>query len=309
MTVLYADYETDDESRREKLFLGDLFVYRASSATQELCELARRLAEDAFHPFDPETAQFHMQVEDFAKVLAELKPRFIHHERCKALIPRIVESVGGDTDQTYFDVPRLRSSTSDNYLTTGIAYAFHPHRDTWYSAADSQINWWLPIYAIGADCGMAIHPNYFSNIVENTSECYDYYRWNRDSRADAASHIGNDTREQPKAVGEIPLEPDLRVITEPGGMFQFSGAHLHSSIPNQTGKTRFSIDFRTVHREDVAARKGALNVDSECTGTNLRDFLRCSDLSRLPEELVLPYDDGQAPPSGATLTFDANRKD
>jgi hypothetical protein len=44
-------------------------------------------------------------------------------------------------EHVIFDMPRLRSSTSDNYLTTGIAYEWHPHRDTWYSAPQCQINW------------------------------------------------------------------------------------------------------------------------------------------------------------------------
>jgi hypothetical protein len=52
----------------------------------------------------------------------------------------------------------------------------------------------------------------------------------------------------------------------------------------------YSIDFRTVHLDDVTGKKGALNLDSACTGTALRDFLRVSDLSRLPEASVLPYE-------------------
>lgn len=303
MTAIYTDHALDDKSRRNKIYQGDLFVYTPSAATKALCAFARDLVEEAFHPLDAETAQYKLPVEKYVAILAELKPRFIHHERCKELIAEIVEQVGASPDDTYFDVPRLRSSTSDDFLTTGIAYAFHPHRDTWYSAPYCQINWWLPIYEIGADCGMAIHPEYFSNPVSNTSECYDYYRWNKENRANAASHIGTDTREQPKVTEDISLEPDVRIVTAPGGMYQFSAAHLHSSIPNQSGKTRFSIDLRTVHIDDVSSRVGAKNVDSRCTGTNLRDFMRCSDLSRLSEELVLPYDDAPPPPD-AVLTYE-----
>ena len=43
---------------------------------------------------------------------------------------------------------------------------------------------------------------------------------------------------------------------------------------------------------DVAGRKGAPNVDSRCTGTTMRDYLRGTDLSRLPEDMVKLYDDG-----------------
>jgi hypothetical protein len=86
------------------------------------------------------------------------------------------------------------------------------------------------------------------------------------------------------------LEPQIRIVTKPGGIIIFSAAQMHSTVPNTSGKTRFSIDFRTVHFDDVAAMRGAPNVDSACTGTALRDFLRGKDLARLPEELVLPYD-------------------
>ena len=75
-------------------------------------------------------------------------------------------------------------------------------------------------------------------------------------------------------------------------MMVFSGAQLHSSVPNSSGRTRISVDFRTVHRADVEAGRGAPNVDSHCTGTTMRDYLRVSDLERLPAEVIAPYDAG-----------------
>ena len=63
----------------------------------------------------------------------------------------------------------------------------------------------------------------------------------------------------------------------------FSGNQLHSTVPNTSGQTRFSIDFRTVNIGDVRTRREAPNVDSECTGTSLRDFLRVRDFSGCPK--------------------------
>jgi hypothetical protein len=73
-------------------------------------------------------------------------------------------------------------------------------------------------------------------------------------------------------------------------MMVFSGNQLHSSVPNSSGRTRFSIDFRVVDIDDVAAGRGSVNVDSECSGTTLRDFVRASDLAPMPEELAAAYD-------------------
>ena len=75
----------------------------------------------------------------------------------------------------------MRTSTSDAYLTSGIAYAFHPHRDTWYSAPFSQLNWWIPIYpSCNPSNVMAFHPQHWSNPVRNGSRRYNYYEWNQD---------------------------------------------------------------------------------------------------------------------------------
>ena len=86
------------------------------------------------------------------------------------------------------------------------------------------------------------------------------------------------------------LDPQVRVIAPPGGLLLFSGAQMHSSVPNTSGRTRLSIDFRTVQIDDVAARRGAPNVDSECTGTCMHDYLRGTDLSHVPEELYALYE-------------------
>ena len=81
---------------------------------------------------------------------------------------------------------------------------------------------------------------------------------------------------------------------------------MHSTVPNTSGFTRFSIDFRTVHLDDVKTESGAPNIDSECTGTTLRDYLRGTDLSRLPDDVVAPYDT-EPLPENAVLVYEAKQ--
>jgi hypothetical protein len=248
------------------------------------------MAEEALQPYEPETAQYHLPVERYAAILAELKPKFIHHPTSKECIQGIFRELGLDSHKTYFDVPRMRTSTSDDYLKTGIAYAFHPHRDTWYSAPMCQINWWMPIYPIVPENAMAFHPRYWSQPVRNGSAGYNYVEWNRTSRQNAAQFVKEDTRKQPKPEEPMELDPQIRVIAPPGGILLFSGAQMHSSVPNNSGRTRFSIDFRTVNIDDVAVRRGAPNVDSACTGTTMGDYLRGTDLAHVPEEYYALYE-------------------
>lgn len=288
MNVL-LDSGMSDAQRREALYAGNVFVFSPRKAALDLCELARTLIRNAFSGLDPQTAQHEMPVEKYVAVLERLKPEFIHHPESKRLIQEMLRDFGCDERTTYFDVPRMRTATSDAYLTTGIAYAFHPHRDTWYSAPMCQVNFWMPVYDVQPDNVMAFHPQYWDRSIRNTSSVYDYQRWTQTSRFNAAQHVGSDTRVQPKAEVAVEMVPDVRVIAPAGGVMMFSAAQLHSSVPNTSGRTRFSIDFRVVNSDDVDAQRGAVNRDSYCSGTALTDFLRVSDLAHLPSEALERY--------------------
>lgn len=290
MTAIHVDSALSDDDRRAALYEGDVFLYAPRPSTLELIAFAAELATAAFAPLDPQTAQFDMAVEDYAALLAELKPRFIHHPEAKRLIAAMLADFGCDPAVTYFDVPRLRSSTSDDYLTTGIAFAFHPHRDTWYSAPTCQLNWWLPVFPITKENGLAFHPRYWTTPLKNGSALYNYAEWNATSRNIAASQIGVDTRVQPRPEEPVELDPQYRPLVATGGLILFSGAQLHSSVPNTSGRTRFSIDLRTVNVDDVRARRGAPNIDSASTGTTMGDYLRSTDLAHVDPDLIGAYD-------------------
>ncbi|HET6323481.1 MAG TPA: phytanoyl-CoA dioxygenase family protein [Planctomycetaceae bacterium] len=301
MSAILFDAALTDEGRRQQLYHGALLVYSPTPSSLELCKFARDLAREAFAPHDPEEAQFALPVEKYVEILALLKPKFIHHPTCKELIRGILKDFDCDLHKTYFDVPRLRTMTHGDYLTAGLAYAFHPHRDTWFSAPASQLNWWFPVYEIEAENTIAFHPRYWSEGVPNSSRDYNYYKWNQESRREAAKQVKTDTRKQPQALTPIETDSHIRLVCKAGGIIVFSGAYMHSTFPNTSGRTRFSIDFRTVHLDDIVARRGAPNVDSACTGTTLRDFLRGSDLERLSDEVASLYD--VQPPVDGELIF------
>jgi hypothetical protein len=293
MDTVYLDATVGDDARREALYKGQLYVFSPRPSTIALRDHAAAMIEEAFDGIDPALAQYEMPVERYVEICAPLKPRFIHHPETKKLVAAVLEELGCDLEETYLDVPRLRMVTSDGYLTSGVGYAHHPHRDTWYSAPMAQLNWWLPIYEIESESSMAFHPRYWSEPVQNGSADFDYYEWNSSGRKDAAKHVKADTRKQPKPEEELVLDPQVRIVPPPGGIIVFSAAHLHSTVPNVSGRARYSIDFRTVNVADLRAGKAAANLDSHCTGTSLRDFMRGTDLERTPDDVVAQYDTGE----------------
>ena len=295
MNTVYIDPGADEALRRERLYQGQLFVLSPRPSTIALIEHARDMIETAFGGIDPQLAQYEMSVERYVEICAPLKPAFIHNDTTKRLLRNVVEDFGCVLDETYVDVPRLRMVTSDGYLTSGVGYAHHPHRDTWYSAPMAQLNWWLPIYDIETEQSMAFHPHYFDKPIKNGSSEFNYYEWNAVGRKGAATQIKADTRKQPKPEEELEhLEPQLRLVPPAGGIVLFSPAHLHSTVPNTSGRARYSIDFRTVNRTDLELGRSAPNLDSHCTGTSLRDFRRGSDASQLPDDVIARYDDESA---------------
>ena len=301
MSSVMFDPRMPDRMRRQRLFDGDLIVLSPSAESGQMVQHGCRLLTEGFPAGNPRRAQFDMPVEDFAGIVAPLKTSFIHHPDSWQLLAAMVVAAGCDPETTYLDVPRLRISTSDGYLTSGVAYAHHPHRDTWYSAPMAQINWWVPLYEISSDNAMAFHPRYWSEAVENDSARFNYYDWNGNQRKNAAKHIKSDTRWQPHALREIELEPDVRLICEPGAAILFSAAQLHSTVANTSGITRYSFDFRTVNVNDLEDGVAAPNIDSAPTGTSLRDFVRVLDRAPLPEDILTRY--GGALPDGAEAVF------
>jgi ectoine hydroxylase-related dioxygenase (phytanoyl-CoA dioxygenase family) len=167
----------------------------------------------------------------------------------------------------------------------------------------SQINWWIPLYDFESESSMAFHPRYWNQGLLNGSAEFNYYEWNATSRKNAAQHIKQDTRKQPHPEEPIELKPEIRVVCPPGGALLFSAAHLHSTVPNTSGRTRFSMDIRTVHIDDVLSMNGAPNIDSNSPTTSLRDFMRGSDLERVSDEVAAHYD--KAPTVDGELVFKA----
>src|SRR5258708_2281893 len=168
MSNVYLDPNFSDETRRQHLFQGDLLLFSARPSTRAFIAFARELIEQAFAPRNPQLAQFEMPVAEFAAVLTELKPRFIHHPRSKELLQGILTEFGCDLSKTFFDVPKMRSMASGEYLKGGIAKAFDLHRDSWFASPLCQQHWWIPIFEIGPDDVMSFHPRHLREAVANS---------------------------------------------------------------------------------------------------------------------------------------------
>ena len=292
MTTIHLDARLTDAERRERLYAGDIFALPQTAESLAFGAHTWQMICEAFDPIDPATAQDVLSVEEFVERVAPLKTLFTHSAESKRLLREVLRSAGCDLTTTYFDLPKLRIVTHSDYLTSGVGYAYSPHRDVWYSAPPAQVNWWVPVREITPDCALTFHLEYWERPIPNSSEGFNPYVWNSVGRAEAAKHVKSDTRNHPRVIGEMPPLTDLRVVGAANSLLAFSAAQLHSTVPNTSDRTRFSVDFRTINVDDLLSRTGAHFVDSDCTGTTLRDFLNAEDLRPLPEDVIAAYDTG-----------------
>jgi hypothetical protein len=298
--IIYGDPPLSADETRRELYAGNLVVRNGLPGVAAFVEHTRGQLAELFAPHDPEHAHEHYSPEELAKILGVWKPSFIHDPRSKEIVRQIVQEAGFPAEHTYYDVPKPRTAFPEGHLTTGIAYAFPWHRDIWYAAPPQQINWWLPIFAVGPNNAMSFDPVNFERPVHNDSHLFDYYELNA-GRATIAKQVGKEVQARPAGVGHH-TDNEVIVLPPPGSVLLFSAAHLHATIPNTSGRSRFSIDFRTVDARDVVAGQGGPVVDVNCYGTAIRDFHRVADDSAFDEETVVEI--FGAPPEGAQLVYE-----
>jgi hypothetical protein len=299
MPALLTDPDIPAPELRQRLYRGDLVILTRLRALTEFVDYMRDELAALFAPHHPEHAHEHVDPQEMSELLREWKPRWIHAERSRELVRAIIAEAGFEPTFTYYDVPKPRTSFPVGHLTTGIAFAFPWHRDVWYSAPAQQVNWWLPVFPVRETNAMGFDLASFAASVPNTSDGFDYYE-NNARRFDTAKSVGKEAQARPGAIDHTP-GVEVIPVPAPGQVLLFSGAQLHTSIPNTSGVARYSVDFRTVDTRDLIEGHGAPLVDADCTGTAIRDFVSIKDESALDEELVQSI--YGPPPSGSLLVF------
>jgi hypothetical protein len=299
MPSILTDPDIPAEKLRRRLYHGDLVILTRLTALAEFVDYMRGELAKLFAPYDPLHAHEHIEPAEMAEILGAWKPRWIHAGRSCELVRAIIEEAGFEPEYTHYDVPKPRTSFPVGHLTTGIAFAFPWHRDVWYSAPAQQINWWLPVFPVEETNAMSFDLASFARPVPNSSGDFDYYE-NNAKRFSTAKSVGRETQARPGAIEHTP-SVDVIPLPAPGQVLLFSGAQLHTSIPNTSGLARYSVDFRTVDTRDLQDGSGASLVDADCTGTAIRDFVSIKDESPFNEDLVRSL--FGEPPTGAQLVF------
>lgn len=246
--------------------------------------LARILTAPDQSETDPRDFQFLIHPDEFLQRVDEARAAI----RADATIHRLVAELFGATACAgmRFDAVRLRAVQHGAHVIPAAAPAYYVHRDTWYANSPAQWNWWLPVYDVEPAQGFAIFPEYFRRPVDNDSGEFDLADWEASGGFQARSPIGRvfpraKCAEFPAAVtpAEYFLNQDSISGSGPAGsVVIFAAAHLHGTLPNLSGRTRFSLEIRTVRDADLALGRRAPDPDNRSRGSTLASFRRAPDL-------------------------------
>lgn len=249
----------DDELRRELIYGGDLLVFKNVEPMIKLCALTDNLIRKTLGTSDPVRSQFELEPNDYLARVGSLQSLYRGHEQARRLLLAVLEHVGVDLEQTYWDWLYLRVMPHGDGHADRRITKLGFHRDTWSSSVYSQTNWWAPIYPITWGRTIAFYPEYWSRPLANTSAEWDLeeIRAQKSGGTKAAIPLVPEPLEPPDTTSE------LRLVIEPGDLLCFSGAHLHASVLNTTGVARFSVEVRTVDARDELRGRGAPNVDGK----------------------------------------------
>ena len=271
MPIVHLFSEGIDDTRRGTLiYRGDFLIFKNLGSLQQLCERSRQLAREFFRELAPESAQFEMDPETYSKTVASLQETWKGDAGVKELLFASLAEAGVDRERNFRDWLYLRvlpegpqgpDGPNGNDPKGRHLEKIAPHRDTWASNLMQQTNWWTPIYPVTDERTIAFFPEYWSRPIDNTSAS-----WEADGDAPL-----------PLARTAIDPKSELRLVIDPGDLLCFSGAHLHASVPNTSGATRFSTEIRTVNVDDVRASLGAPNVDGANVPSKTNWFKRLSD--------------------------------
>jgi hypothetical protein len=291
---MYTDFPpgTDADALHTALFAGAIARFQALPEMAAVVAFTRAFLEERLAPYDP--VRVHELEGDLGQRCRALQRDYANAAEAKRLWHALFAAAGLDPGRTARDrfILRFQPPVSDRgadraWSRNAGRVAFH--RDTWGSNLYAQINWWAPVYPIDADRTFAFLPELFAQPLANTSEGYDIRDLIERNRGHGRP-VGPGEM-VPRLTEAVDLSAAQPVTIAPGEAILFSSQHAHFGVPNGTGLTRISLDTRTIRLDDIAAGRGAANVDGRGRWISYGMFRRVSDGTSLADVLgVRPFE-------------------
>jgi hypothetical protein len=265
-----------DAELRRALYAGRVFLLAATDESRALVEVARQRLRAELGD-DPRSAHERFDDVELFERVGRVRRALYTEPHAHALLRAMAARAGFDPGETAFDPARLRAIIHGAAQNPRAAPVYYPHRDTWYGHPQSVVTIWTALDDLAEKETFVFYPERFAFPVANDSEVFDYDAW---VARGYSLKIGWQDRDAslraryPGVVGAEDYGAPAGFACEAGAVLVFSGAHFHRTLPQSSGRSRFSLDARLVHLQDHAACLGAPNADARSRGSALRDYVR-----------------------------------
>ncbi|HMV43925.1 MAG TPA: phytanoyl-CoA dioxygenase family protein [Leptospiraceae bacterium] len=259
---------------KKEIFNGKILHKKDILSSYVLKDFVYLFLEKKLCTKDLQTFEKKVSPEKFHQLFSEIKEELTKNLTIKKRIANLLKEFNYKIETTYIDNLRLRCVTSYLHTIDNAKPAFAIHRDTWYANPETQINFWIPIFSVDEKDTFAFYPEYFDKPIQNDSNLFHLENWNLSGGFQANPKFETQ-RIFPEAKVDLPQTSELKIPMQAGELLIFSASHLHGTRPNQTNKTRFSIDFRVIDTSDLS---GAPNIDNFSKGSILSQMWRLSDI-------------------------------
>ena len=155
-----------------------------------------------------------------------------------------------DIYDTYCDQMTIRFSPSIKERARGLLKPVKPHRDTWASNFQHQINWWIPLHDLSITNSIFFIPKYFTKKVKNNSKEWNFELFKK-------GYINTST---PVSIQNFNLVDYKTKKINFGNAFCFSGNHIHGSKLGSF--RRLNLETRTLCTKDLKRFHIPKNVDN-----------------------------------------------
>jgi len=152
------------------------------------------------------------EIMKFQKLIKQSKPLYK-----KFII--FLRDLNFEIHDTYCDQMTIRFSPSRNEDAKGLLKPVKPHRDTWASNFQHQINWWIPLHDLSKQNSIFFIPKYFTKRVKNNSKDWSFELFKQ----------GRIKSSTPVSLQNFsPVDYKTKKLNL-GDAFCFSGNHIHGS--------------------------------------------------------------------------------
>lgn len=267
----HTEYERPpayDAALRERILRqGEMVRVCASDSTRALARFVWMELQRAFECVDPAQAQFRFSAGEYFERLSRLRVELRRHPGSRPLIRGMLQEFRAELGCLRCDFLRLRAVQSGGHRNPLAASAYLLHRDTWYGNPEAQVNWWLAISDVKEEEGPGFFPDLYQTPVKNSSALFDYDMWKK-----LGGWQSPHSAKRFPTVTDEPPGMERRLWAHAGDLWLFAGQHLHGTRGHDSGRTRFSLELRVIHHDDLASMAPG-NVDNVSSGDASADYV------------------------------------